>query len=123
VRHNALYKIAIALLHYDCCGVWGQWGKDCVIALIGTRQKNSKTFASIGFLFVKQRQSFKIPKRYTNWDTDYALKVEGYALCGIPEYWIVNYLPHRPANPQRSRSSSQKIAASHKKRGKFPLNV
>jgi Uma2 family endonuclease len=27
----------------------------------------------------------------TNWETDYARKVEEYALLGIPEYWIVNY--------------------------------
>jgi Uma2 family endonuclease len=25
----------------------------------------------------------------TNWETDYARKVEEYALFGIPEYWIV----------------------------------
>lgn len=25
----------------------------------------------------------------TNWETDYARKVEEYALLGIPEYWIV----------------------------------
>lgn len=28
----------------------------------------------------------------TNWSNDYALKVEDYALLGIPEYWIVDYL-------------------------------
>lgn len=28
----------------------------------------------------------------TNWETDYARKVEEYALFGIPEYWIVDYL-------------------------------
>lgn len=28
----------------------------------------------------------------TNWETDYARKVEEYALLGIPEYWIVDYL-------------------------------
>jgi len=27
----------------------------------------------------------------TNWQDDYARKVEEYALLGIPEYWIVNY--------------------------------
>lgn len=27
----------------------------------------------------------------TNWETDYARKVEEYALVGIPEYWIVDY--------------------------------
>jgi Uma2 family endonuclease len=27
----------------------------------------------------------------TNWETDYARKVEEYALSGIPEYWIVDY--------------------------------
>ena len=27
----------------------------------------------------------------TNWETDYARKVEEYALLGIPEYWIVDY--------------------------------
>ncbi|MBC7883563.1 MAG: Uma2 family endonuclease [Anaerolineae bacterium] len=27
----------------------------------------------------------------TNWETDYAQKVEEYALLGIPEYWIVDY--------------------------------
>ncbi|PZV06761.1 MAG: hypothetical protein DCF32_09045 [Leptolyngbya sp.] len=27
----------------------------------------------------------------TNWETDYARKVEEYALIGIPEYWIVDY--------------------------------
>jgi Uma2 family endonuclease len=26
-----------------------------------------------------------------NWETDYARKVEEYALLGIPEYWIVDY--------------------------------
>ena len=26
-----------------------------------------------------------------NWETDYARKVEEYALLGIPEYWIANY--------------------------------
>ncbi len=26
-----------------------------------------------------------------NWETDYARKVEKYALLGIPEYWIVDY--------------------------------
>jgi Uma2 family endonuclease len=26
----------------------------------------------------------------TNWETDYARKVEEYALLGIPEYWIVD---------------------------------
>lgn len=26
----------------------------------------------------------------TNWETDYARKVEEYALFGIPEYWIVD---------------------------------
>ncbi|PPT10989.1 putative protein conserved in cyanobacteria [Geitlerinema sp. FC II] len=28
----------------------------------------------------------------TNWQNDYARKVEDYALFGIPEYWIVDYL-------------------------------
>lgn len=27
----------------------------------------------------------------SNWETDYARKVEEYALLGIPEYWIVDY--------------------------------
>jgi Uma2 family endonuclease len=27
----------------------------------------------------------------TNWETDYARKVEEYAYLGIPEYWIVDY--------------------------------
>jgi Uma2 family endonuclease len=27
----------------------------------------------------------------TNWESDYARKVEEYALLGIPEYWIVDY--------------------------------
>lgn len=27
----------------------------------------------------------------TNWETDYARKVEEYALIGIPEYWIVDF--------------------------------
>jgi Uma2 family endonuclease len=27
----------------------------------------------------------------TNWETDYARKVEEYALLGIPEYWIIDY--------------------------------
>lgn len=27
----------------------------------------------------------------TNWETDYARKVEEYALFGIPEYWIADY--------------------------------
>jgi Uma2 family endonuclease len=27
----------------------------------------------------------------TNWEIDYARKVEEYALLGIPEYWIVDY--------------------------------
>jgi Uma2 family endonuclease len=27
----------------------------------------------------------------TNWETDYARKIEEYALLGIPEYWIVDY--------------------------------
>jgi Uma2 family endonuclease len=28
----------------------------------------------------------------TNWETDYARKVEEYALLGIPEYWIVDFI-------------------------------
>jgi len=28
----------------------------------------------------------------TNWQNDYARKVEDYALLGVPEYWIVDYL-------------------------------
>lgn len=28
----------------------------------------------------------------TNWQNDYARKVEDYALMGVPEYWIVDYL-------------------------------
>jgi Uma2 family endonuclease len=28
----------------------------------------------------------------TNWETDYARKVEEYSLLGIPEYWICDYL-------------------------------
>ncbi|MDZ8095182.1 MAG: Uma2 family endonuclease [Nostoc sp. DedQUE05] len=28
----------------------------------------------------------------TNWQNDYARKAEDYALLGIPEYWIVDYL-------------------------------
>jgi Uma2 family endonuclease len=27
----------------------------------------------------------------TNWETDYARKLEEYSLLGIPEYWIVDY--------------------------------
>ena len=27
----------------------------------------------------------------TNWETDYARKLEEYTLLGIPEYWIVDY--------------------------------
>ena len=27
----------------------------------------------------------------TNWETDYARKVEEYAILGISEYWIVDY--------------------------------
>ncbi len=28
----------------------------------------------------------------TNWQNDYARKVEDYAILGVPEYWIVDYL-------------------------------
>jgi Uma2 family endonuclease len=28
----------------------------------------------------------------TNWQDDYARKIEEYALLGIPEYWIIDYL-------------------------------
>ena len=28
----------------------------------------------------------------TNWQNDYARKAEDYALLGVPEYWIVDYL-------------------------------
>ena len=28
----------------------------------------------------------------TNWQNEYARKVEDYALFGVPEYWIVDYL-------------------------------
>jgi Uma2 family endonuclease len=28
----------------------------------------------------------------TNWQNDYARKVEDYALLGIPEFWIIDYL-------------------------------
>jgi Uma2 family endonuclease len=28
----------------------------------------------------------------TNWQNDYARKVEDYALFGVPEYWITDYL-------------------------------
>lgn len=28
----------------------------------------------------------------TNWQNDYARKVEDYALFGVPEYWVVDYL-------------------------------
>ena len=28
----------------------------------------------------------------TNWQNDYARQVEDYAILGIPEYWIVDYL-------------------------------
>ena len=28
----------------------------------------------------------------TNWQNDYARKVEDYALLGVPEYWIVDHL-------------------------------
>ena len=28
----------------------------------------------------------------TNWQNDYARKVEDYAMLGVPEYWIVDYL-------------------------------
>lgn len=28
----------------------------------------------------------------TNWQNDYARKVEDYGLLGVPEYWIVDYL-------------------------------
>lgn len=28
----------------------------------------------------------------TNWQNDYARKVEDYAVLGVPEYWIVDYL-------------------------------
>ncbi len=28
----------------------------------------------------------------TNWQNDYARKTEDYALLGVPEYWIVDYL-------------------------------
>lgn len=28
----------------------------------------------------------------TNWQNDYARKVEDYALLGVPEYWITDYL-------------------------------
>jgi Uma2 family endonuclease len=28
----------------------------------------------------------------TNWQNDYARKVEDYALLAVPEYWIVDYL-------------------------------
>jgi Uma2 family endonuclease len=28
----------------------------------------------------------------TNWQNDYARKVEDYALLGVPEYWIIDYL-------------------------------
>ena len=28
----------------------------------------------------------------SNWETDYARKVEEYSLFGIPEYWIVDFL-------------------------------
>ena len=27
----------------------------------------------------------------TNWETDYARKVDEYALLGVPEYWIIDY--------------------------------
>jgi Uma2 family endonuclease len=28
---------------------------------------------------------------FGNWETDYARKLEEYALLGIPDYWIVDY--------------------------------
>ena len=28
----------------------------------------------------------------SNWQNDYARKVEDYALLGVPEYWIIDYL-------------------------------
>ncbi|WP_353932476.1 Uma2 family endonuclease [Okeanomitos corallinicola TIOX110] len=28
----------------------------------------------------------------TNWQNDYARKIEDYALLGVPEYWIIDYL-------------------------------
>ncbi|MBD2141887.1 Uma2 family endonuclease [Anabaena sp. FACHB-1250] len=39
------------------------------------------------------RQSIKLVVEVvsTNWETDYARKVEEYALLGISEYWIVDY--------------------------------
>jgi len=49
----------------------------------------------------------------TNWETDYARKVEEYALLGIPEYWIVDYrglaaLPSlvNPSNPPSAFANS-----------------
>ena len=39
----------------------------------------------------------------TNWQNDYARKIEDYALLGVPDYWIVDYLGGREyiGNPKQ----------------------
>jgi Uma2 family endonuclease len=52
----------------------------------------------------------------TNWANDYARKVEDYAILGIPEYWIVDYLGlggrDYIGNPKQPTISIYQLSAS-----------
>jgi Uma2 family endonuclease len=52
----------------------------------------------------------------TNWSNDYARKVEDYAILGIPEYWIVDYLGlggrDYIGNPKQPTVSIYQLSAS-----------
>ncbi|MFM7559672.1 Uma2 family endonuclease [Cylindrospermopsis raciborskii] len=61
----------------------------CLVKLLGTN-----TAFRPDVIVLDQTQLIKLIAEVvsTNWQNDYARKVEDYALLGVPEYWIIDYL-------------------------------
>jgi Uma2 family endonuclease len=78
----------------------------CLIKLLGTetafrpdllvidrvRLRNEPLWASEPVLTSGATIRLVVEVVSSNWQNDYARKVEDYALLGIPEYWIIDYL-------------------------------
>lgn len=63
-----------------------------VIVLNGLTIDNDPRWAKDSTITKGESVQVVIEVVSTNWEDDYALKLDGYEAMGIPEYWIVDYL-------------------------------
>ncbi len=89
-RQNAAYLIPYRCL-IKLLGTQTTFRPD-VIALDRTQLLNEPLWQKEPVITLGASIKLIVEVVSTNWQNDYARKVEDYALFGVPEYWIVDYL-------------------------------